>query len=440
LGGIEMWFDNRQISEIKPEEIVDLVNRKIVEDQCLEFKQEPYRLLKNSDSKDREEQKTELCKDVASIANAEGGYIIIGIKEENKIAKDFINVKNADSICESITQLCLQYIEPHVISLEVRAFEFDWKGNQCNIIIIHIPSNSEKPHGIKRNNTTFFVKRYGAHIREMPVPEITSNSKGNILDDIERIERIKSQISTQDNALEQRLVETLIYLMKLRFQKNFPDIPYYRIIAVPENLDPNLISAKLNNIINIFRNPPNIRVNGFGFQGVYEILTTPEGRIIKGNVRQQEVILLMNGFIELRYPLLNRHFQWQIDKVIPNIKNPWLYPYAVCEYPVSFLRLIKSIYSEIGINYKIHIQQEYWHIDDFILVSGHPGNLFFGAFVEDQHKYHLEPDQTAVAKKVVDPDFNPDHIAYDLVKEIYSYYRFEESSIPLFDENHNFTP
>ena len=105
-----MWFDNRLISEIKFEEIVDLVEKEIGEDQWLEFKQEPYRLLKNSNSKDREEQVTELCKDVASIANAEGGYIIIGIKEENKIARGFINVENAIDFCKSITDLCHQYI------------------------------------------------------------------------------------------------------------------------------------------------------------------------------------------------------------------------------------------------------------------------------------------------------------------------------------------
>jgi len=57
-----MLFDNRRISEIKPEEIVELVEKEIGEDLWLEFKQEPYRLLKNSNGKDREEQIIELCR------------------------------------------------------------------------------------------------------------------------------------------------------------------------------------------------------------------------------------------------------------------------------------------------------------------------------------------------------------------------------------------
>jgi len=270
------------------------------------------------------------------------------------------------------------------------------------------------------------------HNMLMEIAEVTRESK-------------RDSMSVTENALEQNTIDDIIHLMKLRFQRNFPNIPYYRIIAVPENFDSDLIPQPLkqSNIPNILRNPPNIRKDGFGFQGVYKISSTPEGWVGESYDSQPKIILLQNGFIEQKEPLLNEHFQWRKDQVMrfANTKKPWLYPYAVCEYPVSFLRLIKSIYSEIGINYKIHIRQEYWHIDDFILVSGHPGGPFFGSSANNQYKYHpLEPDQTAVAKRVVEPDFNPDQVAYDLIKNIYSNFGIDESSIPLFDENHNFTP
>lgn len=46
----------------------------LIENHWLEFKQEPYRL-------NTELGKIKLSKDVSSLANVEGGYILIGLKE-----------------------------------------------------------------------------------------------------------------------------------------------------------------------------------------------------------------------------------------------------------------------------------------------------------------------------------------------------------------------
>jgi len=61
--------------------------------------------------------------------------------------------------------------------------------------------------------------------------------------------------------------------------------------------------------------------------------------------------------------------------------------------------------------------------------------------MSSQHKYNpAETDQPAIIKKTIEPDFDPDQVAYDLVRYVYSCFGLNESSIPLFDENHNFTP
>lgn len=457
-----MLFDDRRISEIRPQEITDLIDNPRGEDLWLEFKQEPYKLFRNRDQNGMK-QKSEMLKDVASIANAEGGYIIIGIVEDNKIAKEFLNVEDADDFCKSITDLCLQHIDPRIPFLEVEPFKVDWKGNQYTIIIIHIPPSSMRPHFVKWDESAILVRRYGDRKREMLISELvdmlssryypanldTINSRldtmQNILMELAGItqENKRNSMSVSENALEQRSVGDLIHLMKLRFQKSFPNIPYYRIFAVPENLNPDLmpLSLKQSNISSILRDPPNIRKNGFGFRGVNSTFSIFEGWSDENDVIQQKLILLRNGFIELRKPLLSEYFQWHKRQVLPDTEEPWLYPYTVCEYPVSFLRLVKSIYSELDIDCKIHIQQEYWHIDEFILVAGHPGSLAFGIFTEDRHKYSsIEPDQPAFIKKTVEPDFIPDQLAYELIRYIYSCFGFDESLIPLFDENHNFTP
>ena len=100
------------------------------------------------------------------------------------------------------------------------------------------------------------------------------------------------------------------------------------------------------------KNPPNVRKGAFGFTGIREIFSIPEG--ISGfNFSGGEVILLNNGFFELRCPLSNSVFQWNIDAYETFSHSEWLYPYVVCEFPVTFLRLVKAIYTDANI--KSHI-------------------------------------------------------------------------------------
>jgi len=71
-------------------------------------------------------------------------------------------------------------------------------------------------------------------------------------------------------------------------------------------------------------------------------------------------------------------------------------------------------------------------------VGRHPSNPLFGRIEEHQQIYR---QSDAIGQKwTIDPGFVPDHVAYDLVKEIYTHFGLSENLIPLFDENHNFVP
>ena len=79
-----MILNNKPISEITHQELKDLIGN-TEEDQWIDFKQQDY----HRDPNDLEKHKREICKDVTAMANAEGGYILIGVREENKIAQNF---------------------------------------------------------------------------------------------------------------------------------------------------------------------------------------------------------------------------------------------------------------------------------------------------------------------------------------------------------------
>ena len=71
---------------------------------------------------------------------------------------------------------------------------------------------------------------------------------------------------------------------------------------------------------------------------------------------------------------------------IPNSVK-WLYPYVVIEFPVSFMRLVKSIYDASGIESDVFIQQNYHNITGYALPEGPPTYPTFGAFLDERGVY-----------------------------------------------------
>ena len=243
------------------------------------------------------------------------------------------------------------------------------------------------------------------------------------------------QIAPEDNALTQQTVEDLLQLMKLRFQEAILGEPFYRILSVPTTLNPNAILTDEPNIQEIIRNPRNVRRTGFGFTGVKTIKPFPEG--IRGiDVWGYEAFILHNGFIELRRPLSSHIFKYQREEIGVSTASNWLHPYAVCELPVTFMRLVQAIYSAAGINSQFLVQQEYHNLSGFLLAGGNPPAPLFGLIDEFQTVYS---ESHAIGQPhIIEPEFFPDRIAYELVKEVYASFELESDQIPAFDAHSRF--
>ena len=236
--------------------------------------------------------------------------------------------------------------------------------------------------------------------------------------------------------MEQVEVRDLLRLMKLRFDDSISSQPYYRILAVPTELNPDAVDIRSEHIRNILQYPPNIRRLGFGVRGMMDRDIVPSSEGIKGRDIYREITFLKNGFLEVRCPLSDSHFQWMHDEA--RISTPWLYPYVVCEFPVSFLELAKAVYEASGINSSILIRQEYHNLEGFTLIGGNPSDPFFRIIHEDDINVY-EGSIPIVSKRTVNPDFVPDHVAYELVKEVYDCFKLDDQCIPAFDEDGNFT-
>ena len=440
-----MVFDNRRISEIDPQELINLI-RTQEENLWLDFKQQDY----HRDPKDPDKHKREICKDVTAMANAEGGYILIGVSETNKIAQGLFSVPDAEKVAQSIRDTCLQFIDPRIPNLEVERYPhpLEWRNKDIELVIIHIPPSEMRPHSFLWKNSTNFVKRYGDVTREFPVSELIQDLliryQPRIISQIEsqlssilretRRER-RNSISPEDDALDVDEVRELIRIMELRFKETISDQPYYRILAVPTEFNPDAVDTRDKGIRNTMYNPPNRRYANFGVTGILEREVSFSHEGIQGpNITGGEIILLKNGFLEVRCPLYTSNFQWRREE--SQISTPWLYPYVVCEFPVTFLKLVKAIYEASGINSNVIVQQEYYNLIGFMLPRGNPANVAFAAFQDERIVYQGE--RPIISKRTLESDFMPDHVAYDLVKEVYDYFGLDKKWIPAFDENGNF--
>lgn len=157
----------RRIADIPEQELTDLIGKQ-KENQHLDFKQR----YDHRKSKNQEQYKWEICKDVTAMANSGGGYILIGVKEKNEVAQDFHTVRDSSAITKSISRVCQHRIDPPIQDLEVEARSFRSDNKDITLVIIHIPPSDFIPHGFRSQGAINFVKRFGTDTSEYPVIDL----------------------------------------------------------------------------------------------------------------------------------------------------------------------------------------------------------------------------------------------------------------------------
>ena len=157
-----MAFNNKLISEIVDQDLMDLIGKQ-KSDLRIDFKQQHY----DGYNTNEDQYRREICKDISAMANAEGGYILIGVNEDNnKIAQNFINIPDTKEKANSISDICYQHIDPRILFLDVEPYTLRFEDIYYNLIIIRIPFSVKRPHGFRSNGTLNFVKRHGYTTKE----------------------------------------------------------------------------------------------------------------------------------------------------------------------------------------------------------------------------------------------------------------------------------
>lgn len=145
------------------------------------------------------------------MANAEGGYILIGVQEKDKIAQGFFDVPDAESEVDSIYKTCHQHINPPITKLEVKPRKLRLPNREVNLIVIHIPFSENRPHGFNLRGTLNFVKRYAditkAFDMEEFIPDLIARHHLSSIDDIRKL--LEDDIRGQLDRIEHQTTDIL---------------------------------------------------------------------------------------------------------------------------------------------------------------------------------------------------------------------------------------
>ena len=154
------------LAGIDAKAITDLVDNQVAEDLHLEFKQ---RVPGNSDS-----EKKEFLYDVSSFANASGGLVVIGIREDAGVAVGIEEIKteDADSVIARLDSMVREGIGPRIVGFRCH---FVKVGDASGVVLVRIPASWSGPHWVTFKSDFRFYTRHSNGKHPMDLSELRAS-------------------------------------------------------------------------------------------------------------------------------------------------------------------------------------------------------------------------------------------------------------------------
>jgi len=157
-----MIFSGRSLSDISLDDIRLLIDNSVPEGPYLEYKESPC--------SGRPQDRREMLRDITALVNSEGGYLIIGIREDYAgRAAELTPIPEPHTLAQAMRQTCLAGISDRIEGLEIQVYE---TGFNQGIIVVHVPSSDRRPHMVTLSGRTDFCRRYETDKQTMTIGEI----------------------------------------------------------------------------------------------------------------------------------------------------------------------------------------------------------------------------------------------------------------------------
>jgi len=140
----------------------DLVSSSVVEYQRLEYKSQ----LPGTS----QDERREIARDIAAIANGGGGVLVIGIEDDASDAADQITPVPLGSEITRLNQICNSLIEPY---LHIHIHDVGIGGGPNGIIVIEIPSSQRRPFAVVEGSRLGYYRRTGRNRHPLTEAEVS---------------------------------------------------------------------------------------------------------------------------------------------------------------------------------------------------------------------------------------------------------------------------
>jgi hypothetical protein len=329
----------KKLDKIESSDIYNLITIGYKERQSIEYKKEMYG---RSDS-----DKKEMLRDISSMANAYGGYLLIGIEaDDSGVPIRPFHIADAEKERDRIEQSCLSSIEHRISGLKSRTIKLD---SGEDIIIVFIPRSIKKPHMVSFSGLNQFWIRHNDKKFPMSVEEIRDAciSVENIWNDMKQ------------------------FLKEREFELNeeIGTNPFLIIGSSPILINEDIIDIADPKIINFLIKPPdqtneqcNLSFELFGSEESYPEPTLSGLKIFHPGYITVE--LNRNGYYEARIPMdLFSYPARDCDLSLIHHKR-------IINFVVNYFRALASLTEILGVEQTIVAYMSLFNIEGLTLEYG----------------------------------------------------------------------
>lgn len=310
-------FSAKPIESWTEEDLLPLVEQRVEERQNIEYK------LKSYGRSDGEVK--EMLADISSIANAYGGYLLIGIEENDRgCARALAGIDECEMQAQRIVDTCLAGIEPRITGIKTRCVLLE--GGKA-VLCVFIPRSHRAPHMVVFKRSNKFWVRHDRRKDTMTVAEIKDafTKSHSIMDDVQEF-----------LALRRHMVG-----MRLGTQ------PYLLLSATPILVNTEIIDISDPGLRNIVKAPQYSKDGVWNFREGLGGIVRPTLNGLKRGTDRWEIEVFRNGYIETTIPVSDN--TGMVIAKPDGGGDPTLNAYAIVGYILSFCHLVSEIRAHIGL-------------------------------------------------------------------------------------------